>query len=258
MKIAIIGGGPAGLYAAILLKKQRPQAEITVLERNRADDTFGFGVVFSDATLDNFREADPKTHAAITRAFAHWDDSDIHYQGQVLTSTGHGFSGMSRQTLLDILQRRAADLDVTLRFSTEVAEPSAWAGADLVVAADGVNSALRLRYAAHFQPAIDWRRNRFVWLGTTFPFPAFTFMFKEDDHGLWRVHAYRYDARSSTFILEATEETWRRAGLDEASEDETCAFVAQLFARELDGHPVLKNRSLWRSFPTVRNARWHH
>ena len=258
MKIVSVGGGPAGLYFAILMKKADPAHEITVLERNRADDTFGFGVVFSDATLDNFREADAETHAAITRAFTHWDDIDIHYQGQVLTSTGHGFSGMSRQTLLDILQRRASRLGVTLRFSTEVAEPSAWAGADLVVAADGVNSALRLRYAAHFQPSIDWRPNRFVWLGTTCPFRAFTFMFKEDEHGLWRVHAYRYDGRSSTFILETTEETWRRAGLDEASEDETAVFVERLFARELDGHPILKNRSLWRSFPTIRNARWHH
>jgi len=258
VKIVSVGGGPAGLYFAILMKKADPAHEITVLERNRPDDTFGFGVVFSDATLDNFREADPETHAAITQAFAHWDDIDIHYQDQVLTSTGHGFSGMSRQALLDILQARAKDLGVVLQFSSEVTDPAAWAGADLVLAADGVNSALRLRYAAHFQPAIDWRRNRFVWLGTTFPFPAFTFMFKESEHGLWRVHAYRYDARSSTFILEATEATWRRAGLDEASEDETVAFVARLFARELDGHPVLKNRSLWRSFPTVRNGRWHH
>jgi len=258
VKIVSVGGGPAGLYFAILMKKADPAHEVIVLERNRSDDTFGFGVVFSDATLDNFREADADTHAAITRAFAHWDDIDIHYQGQVLTSTGHGFSGMSRQTLLDILQRRASRLGVTLRFFTEVAEPAAWAGADLVVAADGVNSAVRLRYAAHFQPVIDWRPNRFVWLGTTFPFPAFTFMFKEDEHGLWRVHAYRYDARHSTFILETTEATWRRAGLDEAGEDETAAFVARLFARELDGHPLLKNRSLWRAFPTVRNARWHH
>jgi anthraniloyl-CoA monooxygenase len=258
VKIVCVGGGPAGLYFAILMKQVDPAHEITVLERNRPDDTFGFGVVFSDATLDAFREADPPTHAAITQAFAHWDDIDIHYQGQVLSSTGHGFSGMSRQALLDILQRRARELGVGLRFSTEVAEPSAWAGADLVLGADGVNSGLRLRYAAQFQPAIDWRRNRFVWLGTTCPFPAFTFMFKESEHGLWRVHAYRYEAHRSTFILEATEATWRRAGLDEASEAETVAFTEKLFARELDGHPILRNRSLWRSFPTVRNARWHH
>jgi anthraniloyl-CoA monooxygenase len=258
VKIVAIGGGPASLYFAILTKKADPSQEIVILERNRPDDTFGFGVVFSDATLDNFRDADPETHAAITRAFAHWDDIDIHYQSQVLTSTGHGFSGLSRQRLLDILQSRAAEIGVVTRFSTEVDRAAAWEGANLVLAADGVNSWVRQRYARHFRPQIDWRRNRFVWLGTTFPFPAFTFIFKEDEHGLWRVHAYAYERGHSTFILECTEDTWRRAGLDEASEDDTVAFAQALFARELDGHPVLKNRSLWRSFPVVRNERWHH
>jgi anthraniloyl-CoA monooxygenase len=260
VKIVSIGGGAAGLYFAILMKKADPAHEIVVLERNRPDDTFGFGVVFSDATLDNFRDADAPTHDAITRAFAHWSDIDIHYQGQVLTSTGHGFSGLSRQRLLDILQARAAELGVVMRFSTEVDRAAAWQdeGADLVLAADGVNSWVRQRYAGHFQPDISWRRNRFVWLGTTFPFRAFTFIFKEDEHGLWRVHAYSYDAQHSTFILEATEDTWRRAGLEEASEDDTVAFAQSLFARELDGHRILRNRSLWRSFPVIRNARWHH
>jgi anthraniloyl-CoA monooxygenase len=258
VRIVTIGGGPAGLYFAILMKKADPSHEILVLERNRPDDTFGFGVVFSDATLDNFREADPGTHAAITHAFAHWDDIDIHYQGQVLTSSGHGFAGLARQRLLDILQTRAAELGVVIRFSTEVDRAGGWEDADLVLAADGVNSWVRQRYARHFQPEISWRRNRFVWLGTTFPFAAFTFIFKEDEHGLWRVHAYGYDRRHSTFILEATEDTWRRAGLDEATENDTVAFAQSLFARELGGHPVLKNRSLWRSFPVIRNARWHH
>src|SRR5205823_2989362 len=156
VKIVCIGGGSAGLYFALLMKKADPTHEILVVERNPPDDTFGFGVVFSDATLENFAEADRETYTEIARNFAHWDDIDIHYQGQVLTSTGHGFSGMSRQLLLDILQRRAAELGVALRFSTDVTDPAAWAGADLVVAADGVNSALRLRYAAHFQPVIDW------------------------------------------------------------------------------------------------------
>src|SRR5947208_16730807 len=150
MKIVSVGGGAAGLYFALLMKKADPAHDILVVERNRRDDTFGFGVVFSDATLETFADADAETYAEITRNFAHWDDIDIHYQGEVLTSTGHGFSGMSRQALLDILQRRAAELGVALRFSTDVNEPAAWAGADLVVAADGVNSALRLRYAAHF------------------------------------------------------------------------------------------------------------
>ncbi|HEV8641868.1 MAG TPA: bifunctional salicylyl-CoA 5-hydroxylase/oxidoreductase [Methylomirabilota bacterium] len=257
MKIVSIGGGPAGLYFGILMKKADPSHDITVLERNRPDDTFGFGVVFSDATLENFAEADRESYEEITRAFAHWDDIDIHYQGQVLTSTGHGFSGLSRQRLLDILHRRCRQLGVTLEFQQEVSDVAPFADADLILAADGVNSAVRARYAQHFRPRIDARPNRFVWLGTTFPFPAFTFLFKESEHGLWRVHAYRYDARHSTFILEATEGTWRRAGLPGASEDDTLAFTERLFARELDGHRMLKNRSLWRGFPTVGNERWH-
>ncbi|PYN62129.1 MAG: bifunctional salicylyl-CoA 5-hydroxylase/oxidoreductase [Candidatus Rokuibacteriota bacterium] len=252
-----MGGGPAGLYFALLMKKADPGHDVTVVERNRADDTFGFGVVFSDATLDTFIEADRPTGEAITRAFAHWDDIDIHYQGQVLASTGHGFSGMSRQALLDILQRRCAELGVALRFQTDVTDLTPYRDADLVLAADGVNSLVRSEYAEHFQPHVDWRPNRFVWLGTTFPFRAFTFIFKESPHGLWRVHAYRYDARHSTFIVETTETTWRRAGLDQVSEDDTVVFAERLFARELEGHRLLKNRSLWRSFPTVKNAHWH-
>src|SRR5262249_14451064 len=257
VRIVSIGGGPAGLYFALLMKKADPTHEITVLERNRADDTFGFGVVFSDATLENFAAADRPTWEAITQAFAHWDDIDIHYQGQVLTSTGHGFSGMSRQRLLDILQTRCAELGVTLRSETDVTDVEPYRSADLVLAADGVNSLVRSRYAEHFRPHVDWRPNRFVWLGTTCPFRAFTFIFKESEHGLWRVHAYRYDDQCSTFILQSTHAAWQRAGLDQASEDDTIAFTERLFARELEGHRVLKNRSLWRSFPTVKNERWY-
>jgi anthraniloyl-CoA monooxygenase len=253
-----VGGGPAGLYLALLMKKADPRHDVTVLERNRPDDTFGFGVVFSDATLDRFAAADPETHAAIVGSFAHWDDVDVHYQGQVLTSRGHGFAGMARQRLLDILQRRCEELGVRLCHQREVTDPAGWADADLVVAADGVNSAIRTRHAEQFRPRIDARRNKFVWLGTTCPFPAFTFIFKPSEHGLWRVHAYRYDATHSTFILETTEATWRRAGMEGASEDDTLAFAERLFARELDGHRLLKNRSVWRNFPTVRTARWWH
>jgi anthraniloyl-CoA monooxygenase len=258
VKIVSIGAGPAGLYFALLMKKADPAHDILVVERNRPDDTFGFGVVFSDATLDTFAEADRETHAEITRNFAHWDDIDIHYRGEVLTSTGHGFSGLSRQLLLDILRRRCAELGVTLRWETEVGELDAYADADLVLAADGVNSLIRSRYAEYFRPQIDWRGNKFVWLGTTFPYPAFTFVFKESEHGLWRVHAYRYNAAMSTFILETTEAAWRRAGLDAADEDQTIAFAERLFAEELRGHHLLKNRSLWRNFPTVKNGCWHH
>jgi anthraniloyl-CoA monooxygenase len=259
VRIVSIGGGPAGLYLAILMKKADPTHDITVLERNRPDDTFGFGVVFSDATLENFAEADRETYEEITRAFAHWDDIDIHYQGQVLTSTGHGFSGLARQRLLDILQRRCQALGVRLEFQREIGigDLDACLGADLVVAADGVNSIIRSRYAQHFEPEVDWRPNKFVWLGTTCPFPAFTFMFKKTHHGLWRVHAYRYDPDHATFILECRAETWERAGLDRADEHDTVAFAQQLFARELGGHRLLSNRSVWRGFSTVRNARWH-
>jgi len=240
------------------MKKADPAHDVAVVERNRADDTFGFGVVFSDATLEGFGEADRETYEEISKSFAHWDDIDIHYRGEVLSSTGHGFSGMSRQLLLDILQRRCTALGVTLEFEKEVADPDAYRDADLILAADGVNSVVRARHAEHFRPQIDWRPNKFVWLGTTYPYPAFTFIFKESEHGLWRVHAYRYDQSMSTFILETTEATWRRAGLDQADEDQTLAFAERLFAAELQGHRLLKNRSLWRSFPTVRNGCWHH
>ncbi len=258
MKIVCVGGGPAGLYFAALMKRADPAHEVTVLERNRPDDTFGFGVVFSDATLENFAEADPETHAEIVRAFAHWDDIEIHVGGAVVTSAGHGFAGMSRQGLLDLLQRRCAQLGVKLEFQVEVGDLSPYADADLVLGADGVNSTVRGRLAEHFRPNVDWRPNRFVWLGTTCAYRAFTFIFKEDRHGLWRVHAYRYAPDLSTFILETTEETWRRAGLADATEDDTIAFTERLFAEELRGHRILKNRSLWRSFPTVRNERWSH
>jgi anthraniloyl-CoA monooxygenase len=258
MKIVSVGGGPAGLYFSILMKKADPSHEVLVLERNKADDTFGFGVVFSDQTLENLAAVDPESRDEITRSFAHWDDIEIHWKGETIRSTGHGFSGLSRQRLLDILQRRASALGVEIRYQTEVKDPEAHLGADLVLGADGVNSTVRQRFADAFQPSIDWRPNRFVWLGTTMPFEAFTFYFKEDAHGLWRVHAYRYEPGRSTFILETTEKTWRSAGLDEASEDETVAFAEELFREELRGHPVLKNRSLWRSFPNVRCGRWRH
>lgn len=260
MRIVTIGGGPAALYFAILMKKADPAHEITVLERNRLDDTFGFGVVFSDATQNNLAAADPDTYDQMASQFAHWDDIDVHYQGQVITSSGHGFSGLSRRGLLAVLGRRCQELGVCLEAGSEVRDPDVYREADLVLGADGFNSTVRDRYAKHFQPTTDERPNRFVWLGTTRPFPAFTFYFKRDTHGggLWRVHAYQYEKGHSTFIVEATEATWRAAGMDKASEDDTVAFCAALFQEELQGHRLLKNRSLWRSFVTVKNTRWSH
>ena len=257
MKVVCIGGGPAGLTFAILMKQSDPRHDVTVLERNRADDVFGFGVVFSDATFAGFVDSDPASTAEIERHFARWDDIEIHFRGETIRSTGHGFCGCSRRTLLGILQRRAAALGVRVEFGREAVDPADFADADLVLAADGVNSGVRERMAADFRPSVELRRNRFVWLGTPRPFPAFTFFFKADAHGLWRVHAYQYENGLSTFIVEATEETWRRAGMDRASEAETVAFCERLFAAELGGHALIANRSLWRAFPTVRTARWH-
>jgi anthraniloyl-CoA monooxygenase len=258
MDIVSIGGGPSGLFFSILMKRRNPGHRIRVVERNRADDTFGWGVVFSDETLGKIAEADPETYAEITQAFAHWDDIDIHYNGEVITSTGHGFSGLARTKLLDILQRRAATLDVELLFQREATDLAPWRDADLILAADGVNSRIRDLFAPQFGPRIDWRPNKFIWLGTTRPFPAFTFYFKEDGHGLWRVHAYRFDEKHSTFIVETTDRTWERAGLAAASEDETVAFCERLFADELQGHRLLKNKAVWRNFPIVRVTRWSH
>jgi len=254
----VIGGGPAGLFFASLMKQADPAHEIVVHERNRLDDTFGFGVVFSDATEEALAAADPAVTAAMAAHSHRWDDIAIHYRGTTIPSTGHGFSGLSRRTLLAILADRCRGLGVDLRFQCEVTDPATLRGADLVLAADGVNSLVRERYREHFAPAVDTRPNRFVWLGTARPFPAFTFYFKRDPHGLWRVHAYQYEPERSTFIVEATEATWRAAGMDRASEAETIAFCERLFADELQGHGLIGNRSLWRSFPTIRNARWSH
>ena len=258
MRVVSVGGGPAGLFFAILLKKADPRHEVEVYERNRLDDTFGFGVVFSDATEEALAHGDRETVAAMAAASHRWDDIEVHYRGSTLTSTGHGFSGLSRKSLLAILADRCRSLGVRLCFEREIADPEQVRGADLVLAADGANSAVRERYRDRFRPEVDVRPNRFVWFGTTKPFPAFTFYFKSDDHGLWRVHAYQYDRTNATFIVEAREETWRAAGMEGASEGETIAFCERLFADELQGHRLLSNRSIWRSFPTIRNEKWSH
>jgi anthraniloyl-CoA monooxygenase len=257
VNIVCIGGGPGGLYFAILMKKARPDARVIVHERNRAGDTFGFGVVFSDATLDRLKDADPPTYEAITRRFFHWDAIDIHYQGQVVRSKGHGFAGLSRQTLLTVLEDRARELGVELRFESEVKRIAEVGEADLVVIADGANSVIRAELAYRLGPSLDFRPNRFVWLGTTRPFEAFTFYFNTNEHGLFQVHAYQYDSSQSTFIVECSEETFVKAGLDKTTEDETLAYCEKVFESELGGHRLLKNRSIWRSFPVIRNKKWH-
>ena len=267
MKVAVIGGGPAGLYFSLLLKQARPEADITVLERNRPDDTFGWGVVFSDQTLENFRAADAASFERITASFAHWDDIDVYVRGRVITSGGHGFAGIARRKLLNILQERCAELGVDVRFETELKSETDLAelglgDADVIVAADGVNSAIRARHAQHFRPALDVRTARFVWLGTTFPFEAFTFYFVENEHGVFQAHCYRFNEGTSTFIVECDEASWRRAGFDTLDLNGTVAACEAMFAPWLKGHRLMSNArhlaSPWSTFVRVMNEKWFH
>ena len=263
MKIVCIGGGPAGLYFSILMKKADPRHDITVVERNRPDDTFGWGVVFSDATLGNFEQADAQTHAEILRNFHHWDDIDVFFKGAKITSGGHGFSGIGRRKLLNILQARCAQLGVMQVFQTEVKDDAAYSNADLIVAADGVNSVVRRKYAEHFRPDIDVRKCRYIWLGSHRKLDAFTFAFEETPWGWFQLHAYRFDQDTSTFIVETREETWLAAGLDQAHQQASIAFCEKVFGKYLDGHHLMSNAhhlrgSAWLNFNRVLCRNWHY
>ncbi len=255
MRIAILGGGPAGLYFAILMKKAFPQHDIAVHERNRADDTFGFGVVFSDATLDTFERYDRPSYEAITRNFAYWDDIEIRFRGTVHRVGGNGFCGCARRTLLLLLQERARGLGVELHFLSEIASLDRFAKADLIVAADGINSFVREGAREAFGTEVDLRPNRFAWMGSSRPLDAFTFSFRETEHGVFVAHAYQYEPGRSTWVMETSAETFARAGLDAMGEQESAAFLERVFAEDLAGHPLQTNRSLWRRFPMIRNAR---
>ncbi|MFY9914453.1 MAG: bifunctional salicylyl-CoA 5-hydroxylase/oxidoreductase [Nocardioidaceae bacterium] len=268
MRIAVIGGGPGGLYFAALAKQLGPDHEITVWERNAADDTFGFGVVFSDETLGGIEHADPAIHALMEAEFARWDDIDVHFAGQVITSGGHGFAAMSRRRLLEILQARCHDLGVDVLFKTEAPSVDELSASyDLVIASDGLNSRVRATYADSFGPTIETRQCRYMWLGTDKVFDAFTFVVRETPYGVMQIHGYPFDAHGSTFIVEMHDDVWERAGFAAMaptdpqpgdSDEQSIAFVRELFADILDGHEVMANNSRWVSFATVRNASWRH
>ncbi len=263
MRILILGGGPAGLYSAILLKKSFPDAQIEVQERNRADDTFGFGIVLSDETLSNLKAADEPSWRAIADNFAYWDDIHVYYKGHVMRSGGHGFSGLRRLTLLQILQRRAEALGVMISFTQYAPRVELAASqADLVIAADGINSDVRQAWAQHFKPETEVRPNKFVWLGADMTLPGFTYAFNENSHGIWNLHAYMFtkptDAAQCTFVFETTDAAFKSAGLEVADEARTASLCEEVFAEILQGHKVLTNRSHWRNFPTIHCSKWHH
>ena len=263
--VNVIGAGPAGLFFALLLKKAEPHRDVAVFERNRAAETFGWGVVFSDATLGNLQSADPETHHQIIENFAHWDDIDIHVKGRTITSGGHGFSGIARKTLLRILHDRAKELGVRVCFEHTIDDAAVQQlkrESRLLVGADGVNSLVRRCYADAFQPDLDLRSARFIWLGTTLPLDAFTFIFLENEFGVFQVHAYRFDRDYSTFIVECDPQSWQAAGFDRMDASQTVATCEQWFAPWLQGQRLLHNaahqlQAPWQQFLRVRNAHWH-
>ena len=263
MRIVCIGGGPAGLYFALLMKQLNPAHHITVVERNKPYDTFGWGVVFSDATMENMRLWDAQTAAQIEVAFNHWDDIELHFKGQCIRSGGHGFVGIGRKKLLNILQHRCEAVGVDLVFETEADSDEDYPEADLIIASDGVNSRIRQKHAEVFQPDVVTRPNRFIWLGTTRLFDAFNFLFEKTEHGWFQAHVYKFDDSTTTFIVETPEEVWLAHGLDQAGPAESVAFCEQLFAQHLQGHKLMSNArhlrgSAWINFQRVRCKQWHH
>jgi len=258
MKIAVIGGGPGGLYFALLTKKARPYWRIDVYEQNKPDDTFGFGVVFSEETLEEFLSRDAPSFAMIRDAFAYWDDIVIRYRGSETRCGGNGFAGCSRLKLLQILQQRCADVGVAIHYQAHIDDLSRFADCDVIVGADGINSRVRELHRDAFKPVLEHKSNKFAWLGSTRPLDAFTFFFKETPHGLICAHTYQYEPGWSTWVMEMSPRVWEAFGFDGLGEDESARLLDQIFADELEGHKLVTNRSLWRNFPRIFCENWWH
>src|ERR671938_652241 len=259
MKIDVIGGGPAGLYFALLMKKEHPAHRVTVFERNAPDDTFGWGVVFSDKTLSYLKESDEETHKEITASFETWDNVDVVHRGEKITIRGNRFSGIARIKLLQILQSRCLQLGVDLRFRTEISDVDTLTTAcDLLVGADGINSTVRQRYAESLVPHLRERKNRYIWYGTKRLFHGLTLTFHGSNDEVFAAHSYKFNKTTSTFIVECDEETWNGAGFERMSDAETREYLAEVFRDALEGYPLLSNNSKWINFVNVRNEHWSH
>ena len=257
MKISVIGGGPGGLYFSILLKKAIPTCEIDIYERNKPDDSFGFGVVFSDETLSEFLMRDPKSYDLIRSKFAYWDALDVARDGEIVRISGNGFCGCSRKTLLQLLQQRCTEEGVNFHFEHNVDDLSQFKNSDVIIACDGIGSQIRTQFATDFGTKIELKKNRFVWMGSTKPLDAFTYFFRNTPYGMIVAHAYQYEKGMSTWIFECSDATWKNAGFEVENEQDTIQKIAHLFKEELDGHGLISNKSYWRRFPAITNEKWH-
>lgn len=259
LRIVIVGCGPAGLYFAILMKRLNPANQITILERDGPNDTFGWGIVFSDQTFSYLKNSDPESHAEIMKAGEVWDNVDVVHKGRRVTIRGNRFSGIARLTFLKILQKRCEDLGVDMKFNTNVTDLSELPEFDLLIGADGANSFVRRTHSQFFQPNLDWRKNKYIWLGTNQLFDGLTLTFRQNEAGLFIAHSYRFSKTTSTFIVECGEEVWRSAGLEQRSGEETCRYLAEVFSDDLGGHSLMSNNFVkWLNFLLVRNRHWSH